>query len=819
MGNYKKTQNKSNSTKKRAPRRGVVPPLGDSSVRKAPDRWMGLDEYDEGDADEVCEGKYYEDGEYVDEAREGEYYEDEEYSDEAYEGEFYEDEEYPEDAGEDEYYEDEYYDDDVYDDGYYEDQADDGYRDDYSSGKSSFLSIVHNIGNWFSTRTTTDFLLIGGGLAVVIMLIFGGVFFFGNEVSGNRAAAAMADAGNQLSDVEVIGQQGLLAATNAKVAEAEALLAVIDEDDFADEDFGSRGESPEETNDGRTVVIMNLTSIQRDLKIKFVNNETQKLITGVPFEVSIKDPSGSSSSKTNNDKDGIIYLKNITPGKYQVTLKGPTDGYNFSTDAVSITVKDTIEYKKVDVAAEIKSEKEINAAAEDTAKKDTEIEGSMTDTVEYVESTKTLISGSGESKVDYELVGKDNIADPAKSAYLGMRLLSKKAEPGENPDPGENPEGDPTPEPTPTTEPEPTPTPEEPTPEPTPEETPVSTPTQEPTPTPASTPTPTPSAASTPTPSATPTPTASATPTATPTATPDATERAKKDTTSTLKTTGGATVYVKDSDGMFRVATYADYYKASEFFVQKKTESGEYKYTGWQTIDGSTYYFDKNGNKVTGDQVIKGAKYTFGSDGKLSSNSGVLGIDVSKWNGSIDWNAVKNSGVSFVIIRLGYRGSTVGALVDDVNFKTNINGAINAGLKVGVYFFTQAVNEVEAVEEASMVLNRIKGYNISFPVFLDVESSGGRADSISTETRTAVCRAFCQTIQNSGYKAGIYANKSWFNSKINAPDVSGYKIWLAQYAAAPTYNRTRYDMWQYSSKGSVPGISGNVDMNISYLGY
>ena len=317
---------------------------------------------------------------------------------------------------------------------------------------------------------------------------------------------------------------------------------------------------------------------------------------------------------------------------------------------------------------------------------------------------------------------------------------------------------------------------------------------------------------------ATPTVSPTVTPTVSPTATPN---KAETDTKSDLKTTDGEKLYVKNSDGTFREAKYADFYnKDIKSFYRKITKTtGEYRYTGWQEIDGKTYFFDKNGNKVTGEQVIQGAKYTFNSDGSLNTGSGHLGIDVSKWNGSIDWNAVKNSGVSYVIIRCGYRGSTTGALIEDPTFRTNIKGALNAGLKVGVYFFTQATNEVEAVEEASMVLGLIKGYNISYPVFLDVESSNGRADGIDTATRTAVCKAFCQTIQNSGYKAGIYANKTWLNEKIDTPSLTGYKIWLAQYAAAPTYSRTKYDMWQYSSKGSVSGISGNVDMNISYMGY
>lgn len=216
--------------------------------------------------------------------------------------------------------------------------------------------------------------------------------------------------------------------------------------------------------------------------------------------------------------------------------------------------------------------------------------------------------------------------------------------------------------------------------------------------------------------------------------------------------------------------------------------------------------------------MIQGAKYNFASDGSLVKGSGNMGIDVSKWNGNIDWTAVSNSGVSYVIIRCGYRGSSQGSLIEDPKFAANIKGATAAGLKVGVYFFTQAVNEVEAVEEASMVLEQIRGYKISYPVFLDVEPSGGRADAISRETRTAVCKAFCETIQGGGYTAGVYANKTWLTSKMNVSELSAYKIWLAQYAANPSYSG-RYDLWQYRSTGSVSGIKGNVDMNLSYLGY
>lgn len=276
-------------------------------------------------------------------------------------------------------------------------------------------------------------------------------------------------------------------------------------------------------------------------------------------------------------------------------------------------------------------------------------------------------------------------------------------------------------------------------------------------------------------------------------------------------------LYVMVSDNEYREATYADYYdkNITNFYLK---DEGIVKYTGWQTIDGKLYFFDASGKKITGEQVIQGAKYTFASDGSMVVGNGAFGIDVSKWNGTIDWKAVKNSGVNYVIIRCGYRGSSAGSLIKDPKFEQNIKGATKEGIKVGIYFFSQAVNKNEAVEEASMVLELIKGYKISYPVFLDVEASGGRADNISKETRTEVIKTFCETIQNSGYTAGVYANKSWLTNKIDTSQLSKYKIWLAQYAAAPTYTG-RYDLWQYKSTGRVSGISGDVDLNWSYLGY
>ena len=285
---------------------------------------------------------------------------------------------------------------------------------------------------------------------------------------------------------------------------------------------------------------------------------------------------------------------------------------------------------------------------------------------------------------------------------------------------------------------------------------------------------------------------------------------AETDGSAPLKDKDGNQLYYREN-GEYKPATAADYYKYAQFFRRKS--NGQYRYTGWQNIDGKRYYFDKNGVPVTGEQVIQGMKYVFNADGSLQVN-GIMGIDVSKHNGNIDWNAVKNAGVNFVIIRCGYRGSATGVLVEDQRFKSNIQGAAAAGLKVGIYFFSQAVNEIEAVEEASMTIDLIRRYSITYPVYMDVEEANGRADKLDAAARTRVIRAFCETVRASGYTAGVYASKSWLAEEMNAGELSNYKIWLAQYAATPSYGG-RYEMWQYSRRGQISGIPEKVDLNIS----
>ena len=194
---------------------------------------------------------------------------------------------------------------------------------------------------------------------------------------------------------------------------------------------------------------------------------------------------------------------------------------------------------------------------------------------------------------------------------------------------------------------------------------------------------------------------------------------------------------------------------------------------------------------------------------------------VSKWNKEINWAQIAREGVDFAIIRAGYRGSSSGSLVVDPYFEKNIKGALENDIDVGIYFFTQAVNEREAVEEASIVMKLVQGYDITYPVFIDTEGAGGagRADELSVADRSAVCQAFCETIRSGGYTAGIYASKNWLNNRLDITKFSGDNvIWLAEYRDKATYGGT-YGMWQYTSSGRISGIEGKVDFNLCYLDF
>ncbi len=206
-----------------------------------------------------------------------------------------------------------------------------------------------------------------------------------------------------------------------------------------------------------------------------------------------------------------------------------------------------------------------------------------------------------------------------------------------------------------------------------------------------------------------------------------------------------------------------------------------------------------------------------------------IGIDVSFWDGSINWSQVKACGVEYAIIRAGYRGSSNGSLNTDTKFYEYIKGAQNAGIKVGVYFFSQALNTSEARAEADYTLNLIKGYKLDLPVCFDYEDySGGRLtnSNLSKTTKTANAMAFCERVEASGYTAMVYANSSWLSTQLNGQEIAEkYLLWMARYNsysydskkdAGTVMYPGKVDMWQCSSTAQVSGISTNVDLDFLY---
>ena len=198
-----------------------------------------------------------------------------------------------------------------------------------------------------------------------------------------------------------------------------------------------------------------------------------------------------------------------------------------------------------------------------------------------------------------------------------------------------------------------------------------------------------------------------------------------------------------------------------------------------------------------------------------------IGIDISTYQGSIDWQAVKDSGVEFAIIRLGYRGYTIGSISEDLDFKTNIEGALAAGIEVGVYFYSQAMSQQEAVEEAEFVLELISGYDVSYPVVFDWEpvySEDSRTNNFNGKDLTDCCIAFCDRIAQVGYTPMIYFYRDLAYYNLELPRIIQYDWWLAEYNEVPNFYYN-YHMIQFSNQGTVPGIDGNVDLNLSFFNY
>ena len=282
----------------------------------------------------------------------------------------------------------------------------------------------------------------------------------------------------------------------------------------------------------------------------------------------------------------------------------------------------------------------------------------------------------------------------------------------------------------------------------------------------------------------------------------------------------------------------ADYNGVKYIFVGSIAQNGIYKSkytdynlvyadgkTGWYDYGDNTYYIGSDGRPLCGNQYIDGKRYFFNANGAKAS---LFGADFSKHQGTIDWASVKQSGVEFVILRAAVRGyGSSGNLMTDSQIAANIKGALSQNIDVGIYVFSQAVTTEEAVEEAERALDIIKGYDIKLPVYFDSEYSGapnrtGRADGLTKAERTSLAMAFCETVRKAGYKAGVYASKSFFYDNLDyaALQSRGYEIWLAHYISSVTDFKYPYNIWQYTSKGSIGGVQSEyADLDIAYYDY
>lgn len=220
----------------------------------------------------------------------------------------------------------------------------------------------------------------------------------------------------------------------------------------------------------------------------------------------------------------------------------------------------------------------------------------------------------------------------------------------------------------------------------------------------------------------------------------------------------------------------------------------------------------KNTFNTDGFYELDGIRYYHGGD-----LVGVAGVDVSAYQTSVDWSAVKEAGIDFAMVRVGYRGYSSGELDEDDYFLSHLEGAIEAGLHVGVYFFSQALTPDEAREEAQYVLDKIEGYALQYPVVFDWEEMHvpARTDEMNMLMLTSCAQAFCETVEAAGYRAGVYFNQAYGYGQLNLVSLKDYVFWLAEYADTPSFAYD-FQIWQYTNEGQVPGIEGPVDLNIAF---
>ncbi len=257
---------------------------------------------------------------------------------------------------------------------------------------------------------------------------------------------------------------------------------------------------------------------------------------------------------------------------------------------------------------------------------------------------------------------------------------------------------------------------------------------------------------------------------------------------------------------------------AQRFFddvIVYKDASGKYTY---RKVDNSMPKSDYDWSKLVNVGSSSNKEFEYVENGKTIS---LKGIDVSRYQGDINWEKVAADGVEFAFIRVGYRGYSTGLLTVDEKFEENMVGALRSGVQVGVYFVTQAINEEEAAEEARFVLEKIAPYKVNWPVVIDLEEATGsnpRTAVLDAQSRTRVIKSFCDTIREGGYDPMLYCNIRWYMDEMDISQLAGYDKWLAQYFNRPFFPY-EFTIWQYTNTGKVDGIEGNVDIDISMYNY
>lgn len=241
------------------------------------------------------------------------------------------------------------------------------------------------------------------------------------------------------------------------------------------------------------------------------------------------------------------------------------------------------------------------------------------------------------------------------------------------------------------------------------------------------------------------------------------------------------------------------------YVPKRKIEYGtipinSYNCDNFKIDEGFMAYFDENGNKISH-----------------------LGVDISYHQESIDWETLKSSPCEFLMIRCGYRGYTEGGLVEDEKFREYADAATEAGIPFGVYFFTQAITEEEAIAEADFAMSLVQDYDLSYPLAIDTEyisDDNARTNlaELTNEERTKLVTIFCDRVKEFGYYPLIYASENWLRRYLDASMIQEYEIWAPQYLDK---NDFMYDftIWQYAEDGAMPGIPGKVDLNISMVDY